>query len=888
MNDAPLSSSGIRAQDAAIQQEIRTMIAHTERLLSTAQRMQQSQHQDQHLSLPAQVSVTDEASDEECRRVVSEPGQIGSIFQLESLIHEDDAEESTIEHRSAIRTTRDMTHDDFSDDDDEFSVTSNQQGMQDSDDDMEESLVRDFQTQFPRRISNRAINKAKAVALQTAMIVNLKLLGFQEPLANAALEAGVDEITHYDADCELAYVDIFISMIKMVSDAHSDATASSSAQVPDRWMDHSRTSNDETTLLPTLLSFKWPVFDMAQFEFGNARPGTCFDSVCVLTQLPKVSMDRTEEIMEILSCNLFTMIGDPIQVVIPSLGGTGRTKGHAFLEFDDPAMARACAVAVHGLTWGRGPYSRIQAALFRQYQVKSPTVRAQVATPADGIYSDRLETQAQSPLRFQYEQHDLNGSQSHLRMQDAVDGHRIINSMVVNDLDEVTSDSDGELNSSRCSSMSGEVEKLDSDWGSDEEDLVCPTPVLQQPPQRVFSIPPSLSRSDLEQSDLNSNVNRELSGEQARRNRSHRFFLSSGDEIDEAAASDDYGFTDEDEAQGEELFHMRRRRLAQGEHSFPRSAERLERFAESQPLPVPASYLPPLETRHLDQRPISIGLFGTSGDRRVNTSHPTANENATATSSDISEIEKPWRTYCEELSIRNRELQEQAAFARRRIVQLGHNNQKLHLLIDRVERDRDGLLFENDLLQTQLHGYEDEDRDQESLMNELALLRQRLNKRDPRGSVTHQHRQLNSDGLHKLSHDSRLIADSNLSFSRHQAFSSSMEDIRSDLQLQMTPDALNNQSIEDLRDWEQVLETSLALVRSTRDAKALEMQKKLDRQVEEQNELKLCVICLSNEKSILCLPCRHLCLCEACSSHQELDKCPICRLEIDEMLFVYA
>lgn len=877
------------------------MIAHTERLLSNAQLMQQSQHQEQHLSLPAQSSVTEETSAEECRQVVSEPGQVdnSSATHLEDVDDQDDDDgSSATEHHSIIRTTLDMIHDDFSDDDDDqFSVTSNQQEIQDSDDDMDESLVHNFQTQLPGRISNRAINKAKAVALQTAMLVNLKLLGFQESLANTALEAGVDEIAHYDGDCELAYVDIFISMIKMVSDAHSDAMAPSSVQAPDRWMDsmHSMSNGEMTPLepLPTLVSFKWPVFDMAQFEFGNARPGTCFDSVCVLTQLPKVSMDRTEEIMEILSCNLFSMIGDPIQVVIPSLGGTGRTKGHAFLEFDDPAMAKACAAAVHGLTWGRGPYGRIQAALFRQYQVKSPTARAQVATSDDAVYPGRSETHELSPLRFQYEQHDLNGLQSpmmRLRMQDAVDEHRIINSMLVNQLDQDNSESDGEFSSSRCSSMSGEAEKVDSDWGSDEDDLMYPSPVIQQPPQRVFSIPPSLSRSDLEQSHLNSNVNLERSSEQARLHRTYRLRLSSGDEIDEVAASDEYSFTDEDDDQGEELFHMRHNQPAQELRNFPRSAERLERFTESQPPPVPvfASSVPSLESRSSDQRPMNIGLFGSPGDRGVNRNHPTTNQNSAAMNSEISEIEKPWRTYCEELSIRNRELQEQAAFARRRIVQLGHNNQKLHLLIDRVERDRDGLLFENDLLQTQLHGYEDDDRDQESLMNELVLLRQRLNKHEPRSGLIHQHRQINSNRLQKLSHDSRVSADSDLSFSRHRAVSSSMEDARSDLQQQMSPDALNNQSVEELREWEQVLETSLALVRSTRDTKALEMQKKLDRQVEEQNELKLCVICLANEKSILCLPCRHLCLCEACSSHQELDKCPICRLEIDEMLFVYA
>ncbi|KAF1314947.1 Ring zinc finger-containing protein, partial [Globisporangium splendens] len=245
------------------------------------------------------------------------------------------------------------------------------------------------------------------------------------------------------------------------------------------------------------------------------------------------------------------------------------------------------------------------------------------------------------------------------------------------------------------------------------------------------------------------------------------------------------------------------------------------------------------------------------------------------------ESEKPWRSYCEELIARNREMQEQVAYARRRIVQLDHNNQKLHLLIDRVERDRDGLMFENDLLQTQLNGYEDHARHHAALTKELTVLRKCLKKKvsglkesfqDPPFSL---HRDV--EPKHSMMND--LHASSS---------SASLDDVRFVFQQQLSSRALTSKSFDELKDWEQLLESSLASVRAMKEEKALELQKRLDRQVEEQQELKLCVICLSNEKSILCLPCRHLCLCESCSAHEEVEKCPICRLHIDEMLLVYA
>ena len=45
-----------------------------------------------------------------------------------------------------------------------------------------------------------------------------------------------------------------------------------------------------------------------------------------------------------------------------------------------------------------------------------------------------------------------------------------------------------------------------------------------------------------------------------------------------------------------------------------------------------------------------------------------------------------------------------------------------------------------------------------------------------------------------------------------------------------------------------------------------------------------CVICLDERKSVLLLPCSHLCVCEGCADRSfagaQMDRCPLCRAEV--------
>jgi hypothetical protein len=90
----------------------------------------------------------------------------------------------------------------------------------------------------------------------------------------------------------------------------------------------------------------------------------------------------------------------------------------------------------------------------------------------------------------------------------------------------------------------------------------------------------------------------------------------------------------------------------------------------------------------------------------------------------------------------------------------------------------------------------------------------------------------------------------------------------------------------DFADVEGVLETALAQVRNAK----VEFIQRRARQEEggERSQQNLCVICLDNEKSVLLMPCRHLCVCEECANRANLARCPVCRDRIEQTIKVFA
>jgi hypothetical protein len=79
------------------------------------------------------------------------------------------------------------------------------------------------------------------------------------------------------------------------------------------------------------------------------------------------------------------------------------------------------------------------------------------------------------------------------------------------------------------------------------------------------------------------------------------------------------------------------------------------------------------------------------------------------------------------------------------------------------------------------------------------------------------------------------------------------------------------------------------------EAKVIAKQRKAKELTEQQlkrddSENALCCVCRDNVKTVLLLPCKHLCLCEECSENiasRRMTSCPVCRQTVNDVLRVY-
>ena len=60
------------------------------------------------------------------------------------------------------------------------------------------------------------------------------------------------------------------------------------------------------------------------------------------------------------------------------------------------------------------------------------------------------------------------------------------------------------------------------------------------------------------------------------------------------------------------------------------------------------------------------------------------------------------------------------------------------------------------------------------------------------------------------------------------------------------------------------------------------------RRLEQQDTEKACVVCMEGNKTVLLLPCKHLCVCSGCSDRVELTHCPLCRVGIESKIKTFA
>jgi hypothetical protein len=56
----------------------------------------------------------------------------------------------------------------------------------------------------------------------------------------------------------------------------------------------------------------------------------------------------------------------------------------------------------------------------------------------------------------------------------------------------------------------------------------------------------------------------------------------------------------------------------------------------------------------------------------------------------------------------------------------------------------------------------------------------------------------------------------------------------------------------------------------------------------EEEDTSKCVICFTNKKNTVFLPCRHLACCYDCSRHQTITECVICRTHIQDRMQIFT
>ena len=84
------------------------------------------------------------------------------------------------------------------------------------------------------------------------------------------------------------------------------------------------------------------------------------------------------------------------------------------------------------------------------------------------------------------------------------------------------------------------------------------------------------------------------------------------------------------------------------------------------------------------------------------------------------------------------------------------------------------------------------------------------------------------------------------------------------------------------------MDMSLLSVRCRREELLRIEASKAEEERKRSVESKLCCICLTEERTTLILPCKHMCLCSKCGKDDRLSNCPICREEIEQVMEIFA
>ena len=92
---------------------------------------------------------------------------------------------------------------------------------------------------------------------------------------------------------------------------------------------------------------------------------------------------------------------------------------------------------------------------------------------------------------------------------------------------------------------------------------------------------------------------------------------------------------------------------------------------------------------------------------------------------------------------------------------------------------------------------------------------------------------------------------------------------------------LTNKSLAELNNLETRAKQTLDRIIKAKEVASTQLE-------EEMEQLRTCVICKEHTKSVLLMPCRHLCCCTECGHLDLLIQCPLCREPITERINVFS
>lgn len=83
---------------------------------------------------------------------------------------------------------------------------------------------------------------------------------------------------------------------------------------------------------------------------------------------------------------------------------------------------------------------------------------------------------------------------------------------------------------------------------------------------------------------------------------------------------------------------------------------------------------------------------------------------------------------------------------------------------------------------------------------------------------------------------------------------------------------------------------AIMMLKDALNTENLELRRRLDGReaAKDEEQGATCVICMDNLINLVCLPCRHLAMCDMCGNSKEVTACPICRTEIKDRMQVYT